>query len=84
MVPKVTFFKEKLKAYWNFRRMGGVIKKIPLYRSGVLHPLRFSISFQHWLTKATVCLLVVIMRKQESIIRRPTMLKRLALKHYLI
>ena len=37
MVPKVTFFKEKLKAYWNFRRMGGVIKKIPLYRSGVLH-----------------------------------------------
>ena len=37
VVPKVTFFKEKLKAYWNFRRMGGVIKKIPLYRSGVLH-----------------------------------------------
>ena len=37
MVPKVTFFKEKSKAYWNFRRMDGVIKKIPLYRSGVLH-----------------------------------------------
>ena len=37
MVPKITFFKEKLKAYWNFRRMGRIIKKIPLYSSGVLH-----------------------------------------------
>ena len=40
--------------------------------------------FQHWSTKATVCLPVRIMRRQESIIRRLTMWKHLALKLCLI